>query len=653
MATQEDYLVVYFTADRALQIVNRKKQTVRCIDEATSTVSVDYPTEEINEDGTVSIRDEPYEGSTVFSGSATSARAFMNFTKSEGINLTDEGVVETLLSLAKERKQSGKRGAATKLKRLLQASDEIQHHTSQPEQKKDRSDSIAGDHEYEKKSAKKKRKTCTPLPVKSKEPKLLDIIKLNEMSAFANVASEPESESEKSKTPPKATTFSRTERTPSKATPVGGTKKTPSKATPVGGTKKTPSKATPVGGTKKTPSKATPVGGTKKTPSKATPVGGTKKTPSKVTPVGGTKKTFTPPKATPVGRTEKTPSKATPVRGTKKTPSKATPIRDTQKTPSIKTSHTKTRLFDTCIRPRSETCTSEVTSVTITNSKTPSKKAYSTKKIELVLDSQQETSQAVFSGLSVLNDQDHNGFSYSEMPSVQSASGSENQYYGYNANYSWDNPKESQEDVQHEISSTPVYPVHMPMSQHCNPITDYFRELDNNQRVTLLGFLELLTLQLRQQGESNGREIFGNNQHSMNSPNTQVFDRNPRSSVKSAQKSEMRLVPLIIDPDDKDHFAEILVNPSQLRGIENKAGSMKNPALYLLNKVLDLVFSFEEMAASKGVSSLPINKREAIQEYLHTRCSALNFQELSQKKYITAIQNKIGNHRLSKRKSCK
>ncbi|XP_033759549.1 uncharacterized protein LOC117341795 [Pecten maximus] len=607
MATQEDYLVVYFTADRALQIVNRKKQTVRCIDEATS---------------------------------ATSARAFMNFTKSEGINLTDEGVVETLLSLAKERKQSGKRGAATKLKRLLQASDEIQHHTSQPEQKKDRSDSIAGDHEYEKKSAKKKRKTCTPLPVKSKEPKLLDIIKLNEMSAFANVASEPESESEKSKTPPKATTVSRTERTPSKATPVGGTKKTPSKATPVGGTKKTPSKATPVGGTKKTPSKATPVGGTKKTP-------------SKVTPVGGTKKTFTPPKATPVGRTEKTPSKATPVRGTKKTPSKATPIRDTQKTPSIKTSHTKTRLFDTCIRPRSETCTSEVTSVTITNSKTPSKKAYSTKKIELVLDSQQETSQAVFSGLSVLNDQDHNGFSYSEMPSVQSASGSENQYYGYNANYSWDNPKESQEDVQHEISSTPVYPVHMPMSQHCNPITDYFRELDNNQRVTLLGFLELLTLQLRQQGESNGREIFGNNQHSMNSPNTQVFDRNPRSSVKSAQKSEMRLVPLIIDPDDKDHFAEILVNPSQLRGIENKAGSMKNPALYLLNKVLDLVFSFEEMAASKGVSSLPINKREAIQEYLHTRCSALNFQELSQKKYITAIQNKIGNHRLSKRKSCK
>lgn len=70
---------------------------------------------------------------------------------------------------------------------------------------------------------------------------------------------------------------------------------------------------------------------------------------------------------------------------------------------------------------------------------------------------------------------------------------------------------------------------------------------------------------------------------------------------------------MITDPEDPSHFSDVLINPSELRGIENKAGSVKNPGLYLLNKVVELVFSKEELINSKSTYSLSSKKLEAIQ----------------------------------------
>lgn len=54
------------------------------------------------------------------------------------------------------------------------------------------------------------------------------------------------------------------------------------------------------------------------------------------------------------------------------------------------------------------------------------------------------------------------------------------------------------------------------------------------------------------------------------------------------------------------------MNPSRLRQAESKALVAKSPAAYLLNKVLDLIFTEQELAASKGVRSLDAHKMEAV-----------------------------------------
>lgn len=58
------------------------------------------------------------------------------------------------------------------------------------------------------------------------------------------------------------------------------------------------------------------------------------------------------------------------------------------------------------------------------------------------------------------------------------------------------------------------------------------------------------------------------------------------------------------------------MNPSQLRTAEMKAlttSTAKNGGIYLLNKVVEMVFKKEELLTSKGVKGLDQHKLEAIQ----------------------------------------
>lgn len=58
------------------------------------------------------------------------------------------------------------------------------------------------------------------------------------------------------------------------------------------------------------------------------------------------------------------------------------------------------------------------------------------------------------------------------------------------------------------------------------------------------------------------------------------------------------------------------MNPSQLRTAEMKAlttSTAKNGGIYLLNKVVEMVFKKEELLTSKGVKELDQHKLEAIQ----------------------------------------
>lgn len=56
----------------------------------------------------------------------------------------------------------------------------------------------------------------------------------------------------------------------------------------------------------------------------------------------------------------------------------------------------------------------------------------------------------------------------------------------------------------------------------------------------------------------------------------------------------------------------MLVNPARLRTAEMTALTSKKPAHYLLNKVLDMVFTKDELVEAKGVKSLNQHKLDAI-----------------------------------------
>ena len=72
------------------------------------------------------------------------------------------------------------------------------------------------------------------------------------------------------------------------------------------------------------------------------------------------------------------------------------------------------------------------------------------------------------------------------------------------------------------------------------------------------------------------------------------------------------MIPIITDPNDQTRYQDVLINPPELREAESKAACSKKPASYLLNKVLGMVFSKDELRSSKGSSGLHPTKLEAI-----------------------------------------
>lgn len=102
---------------------------------------------------------------------------------------------------------------------------------------------------------------------------------------------------------------------------------------------------------------------------------------------------------------------------------------------------------------------------------------------------------------------------------------------------------------------------------------------------------------------------------------------------------------LIVDKRNPDRFKTVLVNPVDLRKIEQCALLQKSPGIYLLNKVGSMLFSREEFMEAKGVSDLNTLKQEALQEYLAAKCQCLEIEQPSSKDYRLKLQNKITNSR--------
>jgi hypothetical protein len=67
--------------------------------------------------------------------------------------------------------------------------------------------------------------------------------------------------------------------------------------------------------------------------------------------------------------------------------------------------------------------------------------------------------------------------------------------------------------------------------------------------------------------------------------------------------------------DDSNTYGDVVVNPSQLRSAEMRAltaSTTKSGGIYLLNKVIEMVFNKEELRVSRGVKGLDQHKLEAI-----------------------------------------
>lgn len=110
-----------------------------------------------------------------------------------------------------------------------------------------------------------------------------------------------------------------------------------------------------------------------------------------------------------------------------------------------------------------------------------------------------------------------------------------------------------------------------------------------------------------------------------------------------------RKLPLIADKNDT--YNDVLVNPARLRTAEMTALTSKKPAHYLLNKVLDMVFTKDELVEVKGVKSLNQHKLDAIKEFMIARSKSLDIETLNSKHYSSIIQNKIGNLRFNSKKT--
>lgn len=82
--------------------------------------------------------------------------------------------------------------------------------------------------------------------------------------------------------------------------------------------------------------------------------------------------------------------------------------------------------------------------------------------------------------------------------------------------------------------------------------------------------------------------------------------------------------------DENNTYSDVLVNPSQLRTAEMKSlAATNNGSIYLLNKIVEMVFTRDELRASKGVRGLDKHKLEAVQGILnHYTAMLLEFKTI-------------------------
>ncbi|XP_008169002.1 uncharacterized protein LOC103306284 [Chrysemys picta bellii] len=127
-----------------------------------------------------------------------------------------------------------------------------------------------------------------------------------------------------------------------------------------------------------------------------------------------------------------------------------------------------------------------------------------------------------------------------------------------------------------------------------------------------------------------------------------------KNSTTTVNKDKY-LKPLIIDPDNPERYSQVLVDPNKLYNVVKKAREQKShQEVSLLNGLIDLVFSTQELAVAHGLGLKGKDKEEkalnrvkvsACEAFLRQTCTAEGWKELSQVEFRRKFTAKICNAR--------
>ncbi|XP_062589357.1 serine/threonine-protein kinase PRP4 homolog [Saccostrea cucullata] len=627
-------LVVFFPVDKTVHVMAKNRVDFKNDEEGS--VVVLWQTSDIEDDGKMVLKEMPYNGYIVFSGSLQKCRGFIKQIKEEVLPECQEKetstLVESMRKLSEEMRKSGKRGSSLKLKRVLEEENDD------------------GSRKKTKKSQRSKPETTstgsTAKTGPSRATKLNDL-KLKELEAFAGIAVNKTPVNSPQKSPVSETPAKSPQRKPVNKTPVKAPRRTPVKSlqrkpvnkTPVKSPQRKPVNKSPVKSPQRKPVNKTPVKSPQreqvnKTPVKSpqreqvnkTPVKSLQRKPVNKTPVKSPQREQV--NKTPVKSPQRKPVNKTPVKSPQRKPVNKTPVKSPQRKPFNKTPVKSPQRKPVNKTPVKAPRRTPVKSQKKTQFKSPSK--------NLDMPPAVETSFIIGQGLGILNEDTSINFDVDNGMETGNMLDPSFPEYGYNASNSTPcfQTSTTQGSSNFSIPSDPS-----PMDN----LTGYYRGLNYDQQCQILSFLNVLTNTLQ-------NYTYGTNYAPVletpgpSSDPSSSQDATP--SVETPTIKEPRLLPLI--HDENNTFGDVLVNPSQLRTAEMKAlttSTSKNGGIYLLNKVVEIVFKKEELRTSKGVKGLDQHKLEAIQEYMHTKCRTLQLEPVPPKLFNKTIQNKIGNIR--------
>ncbi|XP_069492230.1 uncharacterized protein [Ambystoma mexicanum] len=148
----------------------------------------------------------------------------------------------------------------------------------------------------------------------------------------------------------------------------------------------------------------------------------------------------------------------------------------------------------------------------------------------------------------------------------------------------------------------------------------YWDTVDSRQQVAVVHCLELALQWIKRRRTGATEKVFPD------------LSPNPGPSKASERK-----IPLVTDGTCR--FADVLVNPVKLREIVVTARKSQtaNPARYLQNKLLDLLFTKEELMAAKGRLTLDRHRQDAIQEFIHVMAFHYSLQPSTEKPSKTKL----------------